>query len=395
MTTESGEIITATPIDPPTRIDAIDVLRGIALFGVLAVNLVTEFRVSIFQQFLPYLTHGTSADRVVESFVSLALESKAFSLFSLLFGLGLAIQFERLARSGSPLRWLVRRLAVLLVIGLIHLLLIWNGDILTEYALAGFVVLPFLFAPGWALLAGSAAFVLLYLGLPLLPLPIPWPTGAWMQQHVAEANTVYATGNATEVLRFSFREIHALLPLHIYVFPRTVALFLFGAFVWRTGLFKEAALRKAILFPAASACLIIGWLLTSAVADWDASPLRNMLTALAPIFLALGYAASVVWLMTFTSVGRWLIPIGALGRTAFSNYLLQSVIFGWIFFGYGLGLFGKLGAAPTLALGVVVYAIQVLISSWWLRHFRFGPVEWLWRTLMYGTRQPMARNTPR
>ena len=374
---------TATPLDPSTRIDAIDVLRGIALFGVLAVNLVTEFRVSIFQQFLPDLAQGTSADRAVESFVSLALESKAFSLFSLLFGLGLAIQFERLARSGSPLRWLVRRLAVLLVIGLIHLLLIWNGDILTEYALAGFVVLPFLFAPRWALLAGCVAFILLYLILPLLSLPVPWPTPAWMQQHVHEANAVYATGNAADVLRFSIREIHALLPLHIYVFPRTVALFLLGAFIWRTSLFKEAAKQEATLFPVASVCLIVGWLLTSTA--------PNVLSALAPVFLALGYAASVIWLMTSTTVGRWLEPVGALGRMAFTNYLLQSVVFGWIFFGYGLGLFGKLGAAPTIAIGVVVYGIQVLLSSWWLRHFRFGPVEWLWRSLMYGTRQPMAR----
>jgi uncharacterized protein len=374
---------TATPLDPSTRIDAIDVLRGIALFGVLAVNLVTEFRVSIFQQFLPDIPHGTSADRAVEAFVSLALESKAFSLFSLLFGLGLAIQFERLARSGSPLRWLVRRLAVLLVIGLIHLFLIWNGDILTEYALAGFVALPFLFAPRWALLAGCAAFILLYLILPLLSLPVSWPTPAWLQQHVNEASAVYATGNAADVLRFSIREIQALLPLHIYVFPRTVALFLLGAFIWRTGLFKEVAKHEATLFPAASVCLIVGWLLTSSV--------LNVLSALAPVFLALGYAASVIWLMTFTTVSRWLEPVGALGRMAFTNYLLQSVVFGWVFFGYGLGLFGKLGTAPTIAIGAVVYGIQVLLSSWWLRHFRFGPVEWLWRTLMYGTRQPMAR----
>lgn len=258
----------ATPVRPSDRIDAIDVLRGIALFGVLAANLVTEFRVSIFQQFLPHLGTGSSADRAVESFVSLALESKAFSLFSLLFGAGLAIQFDRLARRGSPLRWLVRRLAVLLAFGLIHLLVIWNGDILTEYALAGFVVLPFLFAPKWALLAASAVFLLLYLGLPLLPPPIPWPTMAWMQQHVAEANNVYANGSMAEVLRFSFREIHSLLPLHVYVFPRTVALFLFGAFVWRTGLLKETPAHRSTLIGVAVTCVTAGGFLTLMNASW-------------------------------------------------------------------------------------------------------------------------------
>jgi uncharacterized protein len=75
---------------------------------------------------------------------------------------------------------------------------------------------------------------------------------------------------------------------------------------------------------------------------------------------------------------------------AFTNYLAQSLIFGCIFFGYGLGLFGKVAPTAALLLGVTVYALQAVISSWWLRHFRFGPVEWLWRTLMYGSKQRMA-----
>jgi uncharacterized protein len=73
---------------------------------------------------------------------------------------------------------------------------------------------------------------------------------------------------------------------------------------------------------------------------------------------------------------------------AFSNYLAQSLVFGWIFFGYGLGLFGRLGASQAMLLGIAVYIAQVLISHWWLKRFRFGPMEWLWRTLMYGVRQP-------
>ncbi len=388
ITTSDAER-SASPVRPSDRIDAIDVLRGVALFGVLAVNLVTEFRVSIFQQFLPNVHGGMSADRAVESFVSVVLESKAFSLFSLLFGVGLAIQFERLARKGSPLRWLVRRLAALWALGLIHLLLIWNGDILTEYALAGFVVLPFLFAPRWALLAGSAVLLLLHLGLPLLPPPIPWPTMAWIQQHVAEANNVYANGSMVEVLRFSFNEIRSLLPLHVYVFPRTVALFLFGAFIWRTGLLKRASAHRSTLIGVACGCVAAGGVLTLMSANWVSPLLRNWLSALAPVILAIGYGASVVCLVVFTPPRGWLAPIGALGRMAFTNYLMQSVIFGWIFFGYGLGLFGEVAATRAFLLGVIVYAMQAVISSWWLRHYRFGPVEWLWRTLMYGSRQRM------
>jgi uncharacterized protein len=130
---------------PPERIDAIDVLRGIALFGVLAINLVTEFRVSIFEQFLPPRS-SAPIDRTIETLLMLAIDMKALALFSLVFGASPAIQFERLARNAWRTRLLIRRLAVLLLIDLIHLVLIWNGDILTEYALAGFIALPFYIA---------------------------------------------------------------------------------------------------------------------------------------------------------------------------------------------------------------------------------------------------------
>ena len=114
------------------RIDAIDVLRGLALFGVLAMNIVTIFRVSIFAQFLPDFEPVGALDRWVAGFLTVAVDFKALALFSLLFGVGLAIQFERLAGNPRRTTLLVRRLAVLLAIGLVHLFLIWNGDILVE-----------------------------------------------------------------------------------------------------------------------------------------------------------------------------------------------------------------------------------------------------------------------
>src|SRR3954470_6190762 len=130
---------------PSSRIDAIDAARGVALFGVLAVNVLTAFRISIFQQFLPnQFSDASSLDGFAERFVYFALDMKSFSLFSILFGLGLAMQFERFFRGGRPFYFLTRRLIALLVFGLVHQLLIWNGDILTEYALAGLIVLPLL-----------------------------------------------------------------------------------------------------------------------------------------------------------------------------------------------------------------------------------------------------------
>lgn len=370
------------PLSPSKRIDAIDVLRGVALFGVLAVNVVTVFRVSIFEQFLPASGTASPLDRAVEAFLAAAVELKAFALFSFLFGVGLAIQFERLARHPRRMSLLVRRLAVLLIIGLVHLFLIWNGDILTEYAVAGFVVLPFLLGPRWLLAAGALAFLGLFLLVPLLPPVVPWPTAAWMTAHVLAAKQVYATGGFWEVLQFRIGEVPSILPLHVLIFPRTVGLFLLGALAWRAGVLGRSAAQEPLLLLTAIAGILVGGGLSAA-----AHLGRPSVEALATLLLASGYGAAVIVAAQLRP--RLLIWAAPLGRMAFTNYLAQSVVLGWIFYGYGLALFGRLGASAALTIGVGVYAAQVAASAWWLKRYRFGPVEWLWRSLMYGKRQGM------
>jgi len=117
--------------------------------------------------------------------------------------------------------------------------------------------------------------------------------------------------------------------------------------------------------------------------------LDMMAGSLGTICLALGYAGALLVVSGAPSGRKWLGWAAPLGRMAFTNYLVQSVIFGWIFYGYGFGLFGRLGAATALSIGIVVYICQVLFSAWWLKRYRYGPVEWLWRTLMYGVSPPM------
>jgi len=365
------------PIGAEERIDAIDVLRGIALLGVLAINVVTEFRVSIFEQFLARKPPASPLDDAIETILTQAVELKALALFSLLFGAGLAIQFERLANSERRTMLLVRRLIVLLAFGIIHLCLIWNGDILTEYALAGLIVLPFLFGPRRLLAFAALGFLALYLAMQAFPPAGLFPDMAAIRQNVADANRIYATGGVFDVLAFRLREIPLIVPLHAFIFPRTIGLFLLGAFAWRTGILQNNPRR---LLSIGIPCIGLGAALILAGAE-----------ALGTILLALGYAATIIGIANLDSGKRLLGWAAPLGRMAFTNYLAQSLIFGWIFYGYGLGLFGRLGVASALAIGLVVYAAQVLFSAWWLRRYRYGPVEWLWRTLMYGVRQPMRQ----
>jgi uncharacterized protein len=393
---QPGAISAAAPIAsavaPEQRVAPIDVLRGIALLGVLTVNLMNDFRVSIFQQILGISTARGESDRLVERVIALGFSSKALCLFSLLFGVGLAIQFGRLSRYGHPLYWLSRRLAVLLAFGLIHLLFIWNGDILTEYAIAGLLVLPPLLVRSWVLWLATLALLALYAAGPVLLYSIPYPDSDTMRAHVALANQVYPVGSLAEIWRFSLGELRLVFPFHIFVFPRTLALFLLGALLWRSGMLERLAEFKYRMLGAAVVGIGAGAAMMAAdaygfLAEWLA--VRSVAANLAPVVLALGYGAAVLGLTQLPVTRRALSAFAPIGRMAFTNYLMQSLILGFIFFGYGLGQFGRMGATPAFALGIAVYILQMLFSAWWLRRYRFGPVEWLWRTLMYGAAQPM------
>ena len=378
--------------DPKDRILTIDILRGIALFGVLMVNLLTEFRASIFQQFVPSAASGASGEPLLASFVSYALDMKAFSLFSLLFGIGLAIQFDRFSDRGEPLYWLRRRLLVLLGFGLCHLILIWNGDILTEYALAGLLVLRALRRHEDALAFAALLAFGFYLVMPIWYASLYWPRSSAFELDVLAADRIYPNGNFLQILRFSIHELRLMIPLHVAIFPRTIALMLAGAWVWRSDLLRHLRAHRSSL-------LVFGLLAVATGVAVTAVESRNLFAAyrqfadvlarLGPPIQALGYAALIAVAVDHPHPGQFMRVFAPLGRMAFTNYIIQSLIFSWIFFGYGWGQFGRMSMSSAFLLGGAVYVGQIIASMLWLRWFRFGPLEWLWRSLTYGQRQMM------
>jgi uncharacterized protein len=384
----------AGPIAPSDRIVAIDIARGIALFGVMAINVATVFRVSIFERFLPDGLDGSWLDRALYSILMVGIDLKALALFSLLFGVGLAIQHDHLSASSRRPLLLVRRLAFLMLVGAVHLVLIWNGDILFEYAIAGFIVLPFLFCRLRILTIAGTALLAVFVASSFLPEVAPMPSRTWVTQNVAEAARVYGSGGFAEVLAFRVHELPAFLPLHASVFPRTVALMLIGAAAWRVGLFRIGS-RASRFLPLVAAIGILagGTLAVSHMTGWFRLGWRAELSLerLGSVLLACGYGAAIVWATMRTGPRKLLAWAAPIGRMALTNYLMQSMIFGWVFYGYGLGLFGKLGVAVALVIGIGVYVLQVAFSAYWLQHYFYGPVEWLWRSAMYGTRQPLRR----
>jgi uncharacterized protein len=386
-----GATTDAHPVAPADRIVAIDVVRGITLFGVMAINVTTAFRLSIFEQFLHDHVDGGWLDRALHSFLMTAFDLKAFALFSLLFGIGLAIQHDHLSPHPQRITLLIRRLAFLMLVGGVHLLLIWNGDILFEYAIAGFIVVALLFGPSRLPAAVGLALLAVFIASPFLPPIATMPSRSWMTQIVAEATRVYGSGGLADVLAFRIRELSGLLPLHLFIFPRTVALMLIGAAAWRAGLFQRGS-RASWWLPSAAA---IGVGCGAALAVIHAIGLLDLgwqsqlsLERLGTVLLAFGYGAVIICAFDKTRARSLLAWAAPLGRMAFTNYVMQSVVFGWLFYGYGLGLFSKVGVATALALGTSVYAAQVVFSAHWLRRYRFGPLEWLWRSAMYGAWQP-------
>jgi uncharacterized protein len=368
----------AAPIPAAKRIDSLDALRGLALLGVLAINLETWFRVSFFQQFA-LRPPDPGLDGWINRFLQVFVDLKALAIFSLLFGIGLAIQHERLAGHPRRLRLLLRRLLVLLAFGLIDLYLIWNGDILTDYAVAGLIVLPFLYGPTWALALGATGFLALHLAGPMLPPLVPSPTQAWLAQHIRMANETYGSGSFGEILAFRIKEVNAFLSLHDFIFPRTVGLFLLGVLTWRLGIVQSARRHVRALGLGAALAIVTGL-----------APILSDVSAAGTIVLALGYAALVI-AVSSGRAGHWLAWAEPVGRMAFTNYIAQSLILGWIFYGYGLGLFGRMSSTTGLLLVLLIYGVQTLWSRWWLQRFAFGPIEWLWRALMYASRPPFRK----
>lgn len=378
------------PAERAERLKAIDVLRGIALFGVLMVNLETLFRVSLFQHILEFHTHPGVANRVADLLVSGVLEFKAFTLFCVLFGVGVAIQAERAAARGVnvPL-FLARRFLVLLVFGLCHLFLVWNGDILALYAVCGLLLTPLLKLPWRALLlAGAIVIVLPYFA----PIGMALPDG--MRVHAADANRIYGQGSFGQIAVFRFEEAWVwIVPLLVDTLPRTLGVMIWGVAAWRSGLLRNLKQHRSALGVTCLVAGLIGGGLT-AVRMIARSGGRHLaflgldLELCSTIPLAAAYASGLsLWLSSKRGVS--LPALAATGRMALTNYLMESVILSCLFYSYGLGWFGRLGSAAGAAIGVALYVAQVYFSRCWLERFQFGPFEWLWRSLTYGRRQPM------
>ena len=415
MIVPSRADIAAAPVSRTERIDVLDVIRGVAVFGILLMNIVPLSGALMFNldgnaAALP----GARFDRALEFLLEFVAHAKFYSLFSLLFGVGFAIFLERAERRGpGAVRLFRRRLIGLLIIGVIHTTLIWFGDILNVYALLGFFLIPFRRASTRTLLIAGAALCLspiVIYGLALLirvatggGTSAPPAGGEGLPPFLVEAIRAFGSGSYLDVVKGNviFTLAGWLRRIVTMFLPRMLGMFLFGLWAHRVGLFRSPERHRALLVRVCAWSFALG-APASAFDAWMGDPgvqlvpdargfVWTILMSMGSTGLCFFYASGVTLLFQQPIWRPRLLVLAPVGSTALSNYLLQSVFGIAIFYGLGLGLYSRVSLATALAIACGIYAVEILLSTLWVRRAAYGPAEWVWRQFTYRRRFPIWR----
>ncbi len=402
------------PIAAKERIEVLDVLRGFAIFGILLVNMAAYNSPILYLGAAGEQWWTGTADRVAQNLIFYLARGKFVSMLSFLFGLGLALQLLRAeARGGAIFSVYRRRLLALLLFGVAHSFLLWPHDILARYALFGFLLLFLVrLKPRTVLVAALVLYTYHFGG---------WGLAEWRalgSSSGGESEVARAVVEVREQARSqvensvsayrdgSFAAITAqraqdkffqITTDWLRSAPLLLAYFLLGLYVGRRRWFQEITARLPLFRQVWKWGLLLGVSVHAlAFLVWAMELPLFPARLLALVWFDVGvpglcffYVSTFVLALQREAWRRRLAPLAAVGRTALSNYLLQSLVCTTIFYSYGLGLYGQVGPALGLALTALIFALQIPLSMWWLRRFRFGPAEWLWRTLTYGKLQPM------
>ena len=405
----------AAPVAQTERIVAIDALRGFALLGILIMNI--RMMAGPFAQYgnpfaIPAAGGEERSNWLVFSIAHVLADMKMMTIFSMLFGAGIVIMAERqLAKGLGSIGLHYRRMWWLLVIGLIHAYLIWPGDILVIYAVCGAIVfcawrfyIPVQIVLGaFLLLCGIG----LNLGAGLTlddwpPEAVDQMTRDWapppdvVEEQIA-AYTGPIAGRLAEQGRMS-------LGWHtggfvFFGFWRAAGLMLVGMGLYRLGVFSaKRSYRFYIGLTAIGVAIglpLILWGLNRNLDDGfifeTAFFLNGQFNYVGSLFIAMAWTGVIMLLVKLGAVKLLISALSAVGQMALTNYLMQSIICTTIFYGHGLGLFGEFTYLQQFYVVLGVWAVELIWSPVWLKHFRFGPFEWLWRSMTYLNLQPMRR----
>lgn len=394
----------ATPhvsqLENPDRLISLDIIRALAYFAVLVIH-ASIFALVQRQAGADGLFSQGGLDAVVAELTDVFIRGKGISCFSMLFGVGFLILFERAAARGNPMLPIAfRRLGVLMLMGALHYFFVWSGDVLILYGTLGFALLPLVSARPRTLLAVAAGVFLCLSFVPniahALKLDPRWAMDSW---HHPE---IQSLGNKPMVGLFEIAvpvRIGRTIARMLHEAGSILPLFLLGAALWRSGAMADpkahaARLRQlfAVTFPLGLALSLLvhdpfGWV-PAAWKHVDYGTEWSLIEDLGIFSLALGYVTGLLQLLAQPAGLRRLAFLAPLGRMALTNYLTHTLLLVVL-----LKVLAKtgcpIGAAVSFLAAVAIYAVQLAWSQAWLARFRFGPLEWGWRCLTYWRWEPL------
>jgi len=408
----------ATPVLQNERADILDILRGFALFGVMLDNLFGFSGWGVLTQAQREAIPTGPADAIL-GFIELSfINGNFYSLFSLLFGIGFSIILIRNEQKGiNPLKVFYRRLFILLIIGAGHLFLLWPGDILCLYALIGMLLPLFRKCSDKTLLTWVVLLIASPLLFDVMSVLFQYKNGSFLEdmakvidqrkglplddsfnQYLFSKNDAWQHWRNWQASGFLYRYSYILDSNNI---PKVLGMFLLGFYAGRkliytnlenySSLFNKLRRWGFIVgIPAALACTYFecfGKGIPNAM-----GLAHTFFYAISVVPLSLAYM-SVVCLHWINKKGNSRLKLLApLGRMALTNYLMQTIIGITLYYGVGFNLGGNIGPAVFIPIGLGVYALQVAYSNWWVKHFNYGPMEWIWRQLTYGKSLPLSKN---
>lgn len=400
------------PVTQTERIASIDVLRGFAVLGILVMNIQAFSMIGA--AYMNPTAYGdlTGVNYAVWLLSHVFADRKFMGIFSMLFGAGIVLMTSRREAAGVRTAGVhYRRMGLLLVFGLLHAYLLWYGDILFLYAMCGFVV--YLFRrrrPGTLIIVGFLSIAIPTVLSVFFQWSIPyWPPEAmentmrwWAPSHEVVAKEIAAYRGGW-LGQFSHRAVTALFMQTLYLlidgFWRAGGLMLLGMGLFKLDIFsaKRPSVTYVImivvgLFVGIPVILYgvyrnfaLGWVFESCMYA------GGQFNYWGSILVSLGWVGLVMLVYKHGKAQTLTRSLAATGQMAFTCYLLQTIICTTIFYGHGFGLFGKVERVGQIGIVFAVWVLLLVVSPLWLRRFRFGPAEWLWRSLAYGKVQPMRR----
>ena len=380
------------PTPTKDRIEGIDILRGFALMGILLVNILgfnaSFFNFGGFYSSLP----DAFQQSFYNIFISLSADKFIF-LFSFLFGYGIWMQYEKF-RDQSQLfrRFFSRRMSLLAVFGLAHVILLWAGDILIIYAITGFIMLS-LYRLSTRWLIPLALFFYFFISIWLLAdvwIDLPNAMSSTCTECLDTAKRIYSDGNYVQVLALRLHEYYAFRNINaFYYLPKVVGIVIMGFVASGNDLYhliiknRKSSFGVLVLLTILSIIIYFGY---EKIVDFS-SPIANALYMFGyevmNLFIASTYIFIILLISSFQTVSKALKPVAFMGRMSLTNYLMQSLIMAVLFYGWGFGLFGQTNIVMLVCIAFGIFILQVIWSVLWFRSKKQGPLEKLWREYSY------------